>query len=558
MKLSPRISKRLIIGALIGALIGVTTLGIFAQQLNSWQRYDAGGGELTIDLTQPDALIRSSHLARLPRDLLAQPLLKDLLDEEFVFYYEQNADRLGLAGALRRIAYEHELEWSDRLIAEVLDEPAEVALWRDDKGALRHFALLLRRNTLEKILEQAASVALKDKQLKLAGSLQAGGDQVKVLSLDYAPRRTLLIASRGERVVVLSAPGMLLDRENAVKPEAAAVVGNLLAADAQAETFFTQHFAGTPLASNGHQLMLGANVLSLGYQHFFPGLEAARFDFGAQNWSTHVRLAPQQLSQDALNGAELWQALPAGPAACALLPVDWQQAGKQLRDDVSQGAGGAQQFDALLAQAGGPAAACWYRDGRLATPLFVTRLRGEANEEANEANEAELTAQLGELFAWSMPKGGGDITPARNKETTTWTRAAQLAPHAKGEEGAQTKIALALAKQYVLFSPDARLVERAVAAIEKRHPNVGETLPEAARRNTLVMLNPKALSAMVKREAEQTLRDEPVLSQALARQLGPRLEKVAKYQPMALVAKQMPTAGDAVWVPVEWLDLPNK
>lgn len=541
-----KISKRIV----AGALIGITALGIFAQQLNSWQRYSAEGNDIVVDLAQPDALIRSTHLARLPRDLLAQPLFKDLLDEEFVFYYEQNADRLGLVGALRRIAYEHELEWSDRFVAEMLDEPADVALWRDDKGALRHFALVLRRNALEKVFEQAASIAMKDKQLKLAATLQVGGESVNVLSLEYAPRRTLLIASRGERLIVLSAPGLLLDGAGATKAEAAAVVSDLLAADQQDATFFARHFAGTSVTSDGHQLLVGANTLSLGYQHFFAGFEALRFDFNGQTWSTQARLALQQMSADSLNGTALWRALPAGPAACALLPVDWRQVGEQLRENVGKAAGGAQQFDSLLAQANGAAAACWYRDGRFATPLFITRLRGEAS--------AEVTAQLGRLFAWSMPKGGSDLAQARSNDVTTWSRATQLTPHTKDEEGAKTKVALALAKGYVVFSPDIRLVDRAVAAIEQRHPNIGETLPETGRSNVLATFHPKALAAMVKREADQTLRDEPVLAQAVTRQLAPRLDKLAKREPVALVAKPLASTGTSAWVPVEWLTLANK
>jgi uncharacterized protein YfaA (DUF2138 family) len=540
-----KISKRIAAGVLIGA----SALGIFAQQLNSWQRYVATGNDIVVDLAQPDALIRSTHLARLPRDLLAQPLFKDLLDEEFVFYYEQNADRLGLVGALRRIAYEHELEWSDRLVAEVLDEPAEVALWRDDKGALRHFALVLRRNALEKVLEQAASIAMKDKQLKLAATLQVGGETVNVLSLEYAPRRTLLIASRGDRLVVLSAPGLLFDGAGATKAEAAAVVSDLLAADQQDRTFFARQFAGASLTGEGHQLLVGANTLSLGYQHFFPGIEALRFDFNGQMWSTQARLALQQMSADSLNGTALWRALPAGPAACALLPVDWGAVGVQLREDVGKAAGGAQQFDSLLAQANGAAAACWYRDGRFATPLFITRLRGEAS--------AEVTAQLGKLFAWST-KGASDLAQARSNDVTTWSRATQLAPHTKDDEGAKTKVALALAKGYAVFSPDVRLVDRAVAAIEQRHPNIGETLPETARGSVLATFHPKALAAMVKREADQTLRDEPVLAQAVTRQLAPRLDKLAKREPVALVAKQVASTGSAAWVPVEWLTLANK
>ena len=92
---------------------------------------------LALDLSAPDALIESRSLAQLPRDLLDVPLLKDALTEDFVFYYQSNADRLGLLGSLRRIAYEHELELQDTLLQELFDQPAQIALWRGRDGTGR-------------------------------------------------------------------------------------------------------------------------------------------------------------------------------------------------------------------------------------------------------------------------------------------------------------------------------------------------------------------------------------------------------------------------------------
>ena len=58
--------------------------------------------EVVRDLKRPDALIESASLSRLPKAVLEVPLLRDVLTEDFVFYYESNADRLGLTGTLRR------------------------------------------------------------------------------------------------------------------------------------------------------------------------------------------------------------------------------------------------------------------------------------------------------------------------------------------------------------------------------------------------------------------------------------------------------------------------
>ena len=56
-----------------------------------------------LGLSRPDALLETRSLSQLPKDLLAVPFLKATLTEDFVFYYETHADRLGLIGSLRRI-----------------------------------------------------------------------------------------------------------------------------------------------------------------------------------------------------------------------------------------------------------------------------------------------------------------------------------------------------------------------------------------------------------------------------------------------------------------------
>ncbi|WP_048273786.1 DUF2138 family protein, partial [Pseudomonas aeruginosa] len=81
---------------------------------------DADAPRAYRDLRKPDALIESVSLSRLPKEILEVPLLRDTLTEDFVFYYENNGDRLGLTGTLRRIIYEHDLTLKDSLVEELL------------------------------------------------------------------------------------------------------------------------------------------------------------------------------------------------------------------------------------------------------------------------------------------------------------------------------------------------------------------------------------------------------------------------------------------------------
>ena len=214
---------------IVAGLILVATGSTAAYQRGShWKIFHYPGTRLMVDLGEPDALIRTTSLAQLPKDLLKAPVAKDVLTEDLAFYYEQHEDQLGLKGAIKRIAYEHELDWSDRLLAAVMDEPAEVALWRDGKGALRHFAIVMQRNALAKVMQQAAQVALKDTQLKFAAEIEHSAGKAQVLALEINPRRTLLLVTQGDRIIVLSDPGLLFDKDNKMVPEARTAVINWL------------------------------------------------------------------------------------------------------------------------------------------------------------------------------------------------------------------------------------------------------------------------------------------------------------------------------------------
>ena len=82
---------------------------------------------LQIDLNEPDLFLDSDSLSQLPKDLLTIPFLHDVLSEDFVFYYQNHADRLGIEGSIRRIVYEHDLTLKDKLFSSLLDQPAQAA-----------------------------------------------------------------------------------------------------------------------------------------------------------------------------------------------------------------------------------------------------------------------------------------------------------------------------------------------------------------------------------------------------------------------------------------------
>ncbi|HET8707198.1 MAG TPA: DUF2138 family protein, partial [Pseudomonadales bacterium] len=232
-----RLLGRLTLGAIILAVVaGGVFLGWRATHRPDFQAQPAPAGANENSTTQtetapapaaarpklvleaPDAVILSQRLSDLPKDLLAIPFVKDVVTEDLVNYYEDNADRLGIKGALKRIAFEHDLTWSDQLLESILAKPAEVALWRAANGKLDYFALVIERHPLETVLEGVAKVALSDAQLQQAGEIEVEKQRVPLYALRYMPRKTLFFAAYRDKLLVVSEAALILGHDD--KPDA--------------------------------------------------------------------------------------------------------------------------------------------------------------------------------------------------------------------------------------------------------------------------------------------------------------------------------------------------
>jgi uncharacterized protein YfaA (DUF2138 family) len=484
---------------IIAALVVAAAASAAAYQRGAqWKDYRYPGTRLMADLAQPDAVIRTASLANLPRDLLRAPIARDVLTEDLLFYYEQNEDRLGFDGALRRIAYEHRLGWSDRLIAAALDAPAEVALWRDGKGALRHFAIVMHRNALARVLQEAGTVALKDRQLRKAGEIETAGGKAMVLALEVNPRRTFLIVARGERLAVLSDPGLLFGPDAAMVPQArTAIVGWL-----EADGVLARPFGLEPGERTGHTLAVGAPTLALGYGAFVPAFKGMRFDFDGA-WTTSIRVDRAGKASNGWGDAALWRAAPADPSACLALPVDWSALRKVVAEaDTPPKLPTPDVLKAL----DGSALACWYRSSTLYAPVFIARLA---------PGLAQRDRVVEELAQWAGV-------------TTFASRGA-----------------------YVVFSPDDALVKLVLDTIARKNPSVADQMPAGAA--TLALLTPRPLSAMAEKEALDALSGpgEASLRAAVQTHLPSRMKALAAYPPYRL---ELPDAGQgrAGWLKVEW------
>jgi uncharacterized protein YfaA (DUF2138 family) len=531
----------------VATLFLLVPAALIAYRKVGWAQFGGSFKPVVIDALHPDVMIRTRSLSALPRDLLRIPLAHDLLTEDFVFYYEDHPDRLGLKGALRRISYEHDLRWSDEILSWVLAQPADALLWRGPKGSLDYWSIAVTRRELAKLLQEAATIAMKDRQLTRAGQITVEGETTDVYALATSSRRTFLVVAHGERVVVLSHPGMLFGDGGVPLGDREALVARLLTGAAANPDVSADLFP--PEAA--HSVVMRMHYLSFGYQRFFPGFEALRFDFGQQAWSTHALLDRKLLPSAALDDSEIWKAVPANPALCALLPVDWTQ-GSAIVQSAPEHAGG--DPAGLARELEGPAAICWYADGRLQTPLLTATLR---------EGHGDLLPVFEGLFDWTIAQREGQKVPLRPKhpspDTTLWQRRVEV-PYARIDSDGRAapgplNVTLASKGRYVFFSPDANLVQQALATAEKRYPSLGEGL--AGPSPTLAVLAPKALGEIGAKEALVMLpsADEPVFRAAAERHLLPRLTAIAKYPAYRLALTGPAASAGRSWTPVEWQEL---
>jgi uncharacterized protein YfaA (DUF2138 family) len=625
---SLRMPRRPFVALAIVLIASLQVAGLY--RASGWRdEVDTSLG-INVDFGTPDVLIRTRSLSSFFRDLLKVPIARDLFQEDLAFYYETHPGRLGLAGTMRRIAYEHNLTWSDRLVSSVFDEPADVLLWRGPKGSLDYWAIAMSRGTVASVLQQAATIVASDTQLSRYGEIDVDGASIPLYALELASDRKMLLASYRDRVVVLSDAGMILGSN--ADGQARDAVAGLLSADGQKRSVFERAFpsaassgrnAGQNANRSGdardasdardvadapvHSVAARLHFASFGYQRFFPGVEALKFEFGGGSWSTSLLMNPGEIPGGTLGAGAPWTAVPANAAFCAMLPIDWSQGPALLAgvkgmkgetvsasgSGASGGASGAEATNAiadLAKELDGPAVVCWYADGRIHTPLVAATLktprtdleplfttlfdwsinRIKAKEpkesiEPKEANEAKESTEAKQSNEAKQPKESKQaeaplsiVRPAADE--ALWQRELEVPYSAVDEatgrpEPGTLTITLGVKGRHIFFSPDADQVTRAFATVARRYPSMADVLPRDSGA-TLSVIAPKALASLARAEALVMLPppDEPVFRAAAERHLLPRLDRMARHPAYRLT---LPAPADTTrrWHQVRWQEL---
>jgi uncharacterized protein YfaA (DUF2138 family) len=511
-----------------------------------------------LGMGRPDGLLETHSLSQLPKDLLAVPFLKETLTEDFVFYYETHADRLGLIGSLRRIIYEHDLKLQDSLIEQLFDQPADVALWRGADGRLKDFLLVMDRGGLARVLEPLAKVALDDSQLSKIADVKVGSDDVALYQLNYNASKALLFASHGDKLVVLSNPVKLYDPQNGATQEPGGVSTTAIAALLNGEKLFPEAFGLPPRPPEVRQrLSVNASVLAMGYQRFIPNFAGLRFDMDDKGW--HSFLAMDELeSQPDFDFKPIWQAMPMGASACVALPLAAEQQKPLL---VKLGAQ-EQVAQALTEHMAGAAGLCWYADSRLYMPLLVASL--------NDDDTGKLDGDLGSLFGSmvgahesNVEEGAFPVVEKQEGQSHQWQRqvSSNFGPYAaKDAENpdaitgkAFMKVSLARHGSTLLFSLDDKLVDKALGTLDKRFPPMADVVPKDLLMP--VYFGPDSMAQLMQQETLDSLPQdmEPVFYNAAQTYLIPKLRKLGGYGKYALTLPEgTEPDGHWQWLPLEW------
>ena len=511
-----------------------------------------------LGMSRPDGLLETHSLSQLPKDLLAVPFLKETLTEDFVFYYETHADRLGLIGSLRRIIYEHDLKLQDSLIEQLFDQPADVALWRGADGRLKDFLLVMDRGGLAKVLEPLAKVAMDDSQLSKIADVKVGNDDVALYQLTYNASKALVFASHGDKLVVLSNPSKLYDPQSGQAEEPGSVSTAAIAALLNGDKLFPEAFGLPPRAPEVKQrLSVNASVLAMGYQRFIPNFAGLRFDMDDKGW--HSFLAMDELDdQPGFDFKPIWQAMPMGASACVALPLAAAQQKPLL---VKLGAD-EKVAQALTEHMAGAAGLCWYADSRLYTPLLVAGL--------SDKDSARLDGDLGKLFGSMVGAYEGKVDdhafPVVEKQegqSHRWQRqvSSNFGPYAArdAEEPdaitgqAFMRVSLARHGSTLLFSLDDKLVDKALGTLDKRFPPMADMVPKDLLMP--VYFGPDAMAQLMQRETLDSLPQdmEPVFYNAAQTYLIPKLRKLGGYGKYALTLPEgSEPDGHWQWLPLEW------
>lgn len=514
----------------------------------------------SIPLSVPDAMISTKSLSALPKDIISIPLFKELLTEDFVFYYQAvDEDILTLKGALQRIAYEYQQTVLDHILKFVFDSPAELSLWKTSDGKLRDLVVVMENSGLKMFLEAVAKLALADSQFGFERKIKINGkDETDVFHLK-AGRQTYYIATLKGKVYLFTN----LERTLLVSdPDAGAVE--------KIKTFFgfselkTGYLGlfGVKRGEEKHDLLVSMKYLSGGYQRFFSTLKAMRFVMTNGRWETHLLSGKPNTASAAADLAQLknsktpseyWKIVPKNAGLCVTIPMDQStilEFGKTTLASIPQATD-------LLRRFSMSSVVCWLATSKPFAPVFIVnaQLKESDRPVIKKLFEYLIDPKINDKFSEADRLRLKNIS--ENSQGNTYTLMREVVSRyglVQKKTGGPNyfNVKLALKNNLLVFSPEAAAVDQVLLTIDKKYPSLHEILGPISKEAPLY-ISPDKLSQVVMNAILDTLpaSQEGVFRNAVTKHLFPNLKKMAR-QPAFTLSFPIQSAGQSVWTKIFW------
>lgn len=477
--------------------------------------------------SQPDVIVTSQSLSKLPNDLKKIPYIEDFFKSLIWEDVEQNSARLSLNGTLYRIAFEHDLKIEDILTKIFFNTPATVALWSGYKGTIKDFLVMVPTSLPKDFLFQLASITANDTQIFHDTVLSSDGKKIPAIKIAYAPDRNLFIAENNGSVFAFSNNqcGLPSNPTNA---------------------FLKKTWPGGPGETISQEIVISFKYLSGGYSALLDQIDSVRFSYDNQSWKTDIITTNNEpISQQPAE--VLWKIIPQDPALCTQFSANTKKLATIFQKMPVSG------LDNQIIQADQTAlkmfskqtphqnvAMCWFEDAPYMAPVFVTKrpatltdeMIGRVFDKFIGSSEAELNKPIKVL----------DMVTEKTGQATLFKRnvsVSDLGPHDSDEspnsenfrENTYFKVTLAVTPDYLIFSPEEDNVTRVLSVVAKTFPSLAETLPTDSKNANLVF-QPGHFSKLVIKSAEENIEDD--FKSALWNRFVPYINLVAQKKNLAI------------------------
>ena len=520
---------------------------------------------------KPDIVIITKNFSDLPKNIVNHSFLSKVITKETMFYYEDDPQYLGLLGTIRRLSYEHNVDFKDNVLKYILSMPAEIALWKGSNGKIEKFLFVSDEESINK---KILAFYLKLKQFSSDQKIQTfsyNGDIGYYLNIS---NQKLAIWNSNNKLYITNLHPKYFPDKN--EEELKKIISKLFKNDTGKGFYKRLYNIAT---HNKHSIILSPDFLTFGYNYFTPSLKAIRLDFNNKKWGIQSLLEKSKQYEGA-STAELWKAFPKSTAMCAGLPINTSRVSgivqkykeltiKRLEEengeeekstvneeveennkeelenkpiiakksiDIEKELITDQEIKDLVKSV---VAACWYEQSTIYTPVFITKV-------VNATSKKNKIKFLFDKFIGGLEKRYDyrEVIEETRDGITVLSRVISSKYGIKESGSTNLKglrfkkffnAKLAFSNDFIIFSPDGELVDLVISTLNKKNPSVHDEL-KIKDKNISYLLSPYGLSQLLNKYMKEALPSgqESVFRTAIESHLSSTFKNLSDLKPFGV------------------------